>query len=102
MLKWQAAAQFDPGLQQDFLDMEARWLKLARSYMLTEQFADFSKSRLTDLLLWQSPHLEANLLNLFLGLLDPIQHDLKDNRRKFASGPNPLRPLASRLARPDF
>jgi hypothetical protein len=26
-----AAAQTDPGLKQDFLDMERRWLALARS-----------------------------------------------------------------------
>jgi hypothetical protein len=44
----QAASHSDPKLRQDFLDMEARWLKLARSYELTERLADFSKSRRTD------------------------------------------------------
>jgi hypothetical protein len=40
----QAASQSDPRLRQDFLEMEARWLKLARIYELTEQLTDFSKS----------------------------------------------------------
>jgi hypothetical protein len=44
----QAEAQSDPRLRQDFLEMEARWLKLARSYELTERLADFSKLRRTD------------------------------------------------------
>jgi hypothetical protein len=30
-----AAAQTDPALKADFLDMERRWLSLARSYELT-------------------------------------------------------------------
>jgi hypothetical protein len=38
-----AAAQSDPKLRQDFSDMEARWLKLARSYELTQRLADFTK-----------------------------------------------------------
>ena len=56
----QAAAQPDPRLRQFFLDMEARWLKLARGYELTERLADFSKSRTTDLLLWQSHYQRRN------------------------------------------
>jgi len=56
----QAAAQTDPGLRQFFLDMEVRWLKLARGYELTERLADFSKSRTTDLLLWQSHYQRQN------------------------------------------
>ena len=38
----QAAAQTCPKLKEDFLDMERRWLFLARSYELTERITDFS------------------------------------------------------------
>ncbi len=38
----QAAAQSSPSLKEDFLDMERRWLLLARSYELTERVTDFS------------------------------------------------------------
>jgi predicted AAA+ superfamily ATPase len=38
----QAAAQSDPNLKDDFLDMERRWLLLARSYDFTERLNDFS------------------------------------------------------------
>jgi hypothetical protein len=38
----QAAAQTCPTLKADFLDMERRWLFLARSYELTERVSDFS------------------------------------------------------------
>jgi hypothetical protein len=34
-----------PTLRDDFLDMERRWLKLARSYELVERIGDFSKAR---------------------------------------------------------
>lgn len=37
-----AAAQTDALLKQDFLDMERRWLALARSYELSERLTDFS------------------------------------------------------------
>jgi hypothetical protein len=37
-----AAAQTDPKLKNDFLDMERRWLSLARSYEFTERLTDFS------------------------------------------------------------
>ena len=37
-----AAAQSDPTLKKDFLDMERRWLSLARSYELSERLTDFS------------------------------------------------------------
>ena len=37
-----AAAQSDPALKQDFLDMERRWLALARSYELSQRLGDFS------------------------------------------------------------
>jgi len=37
-----AAAQTDSKLKEDFLDMERRWLFLARSYKLTERVTDFS------------------------------------------------------------
>jgi hypothetical protein len=38
----QAAAQTCPKLKTDFLDMERRWLFLARSYELTERVGEFS------------------------------------------------------------
>jgi hypothetical protein len=56
----QAASQSDPKLRRDFLDVEASWLKLARNYELTERLDDFSKSRRTDLLVWQS-HYQKNV-----------------------------------------
>jgi hypothetical protein len=37
-----AAAQTDPRLKQDYLDMERRWLFLARSYQFTDRLGDFS------------------------------------------------------------
>jgi hypothetical protein len=37
-----AAAQADPTLKQDFLDMERRWLALARSFELSQRLGDFS------------------------------------------------------------
>jgi hypothetical protein len=37
-----AAAQTDPKLKADFLDLERRWLFLARSYEFTERLTDFS------------------------------------------------------------
>lgn len=37
-----AAAQTDPKVKQDFLDLEQRWLSLARSYEFTERIGDFS------------------------------------------------------------
>ncbi len=38
----QAATQTCPKLKEDFLDMERRWLFLARSYEFTDQLTDFS------------------------------------------------------------
>jgi hypothetical protein len=38
----QAAAQTCPKLKEDFLDMERRWMFLARSYEFTERLTDFS------------------------------------------------------------
>ena len=38
-----AAAQTDPKLKEDFLEMERRWLVLARSYEFTERLGDFSR-----------------------------------------------------------
>jgi hypothetical protein len=40
-----AAAQTNPALKQDFLDMERRWLSLARSYELSDRLGDFSNER---------------------------------------------------------
>ena len=37
-----AAAQTDFKLREDFLELEQRWLFLARSYELTERLGDFS------------------------------------------------------------
>ena len=37
-----AAAQTDPKIKADFLDLERRWLVLARSYDFTERLTDFS------------------------------------------------------------
>src|SRR6516225_8976379 len=37
-----ATAQSCPKLKQDFLDLERRWLYLARSYEFTERLTDFS------------------------------------------------------------
>ena len=37
-----AAAQTDPSLKADFLDLERRWLILAESYDFTERLTDFS------------------------------------------------------------
>jgi hypothetical protein len=37
-----ADAQTDPTLKQDFLDMEKRWLTLARSFEFSQRLGDFS------------------------------------------------------------
>lgn len=37
-----AAAQTDQRLEQDFLDMDRRWLALAKSYELSQRLEDFS------------------------------------------------------------
>jgi hypothetical protein len=37
-----ADAQTDPKIIADFLDLERRWLLLARSYEFTERLGDFS------------------------------------------------------------
>ena len=36
-----ADAAYDPVVKQDFLDMERRWIALARSYELSEQISRF-------------------------------------------------------------
>jgi hypothetical protein len=36
-------SELDPALVRDFLDMEQRWLRLARSYQFSEQLERFSK-----------------------------------------------------------
>jgi len=38
----QAGVQIDPKLKNDFLEMEGRWLMLARSYEFAQQLADIS------------------------------------------------------------
>jgi hypothetical protein len=38
----QAGVQIDPKLKDDFLEMERRWLMLARSCEFTQRLADFS------------------------------------------------------------
>jgi hypothetical protein len=40
-----AAAQTDSKLKEDFLDMERRWLSLARSYGFTERLTAFSDEK---------------------------------------------------------
>ena len=37
--RMKAVAQADPELRKDFLELERRWLKLARSYELAERLA---------------------------------------------------------------
>jgi hypothetical protein len=37
-----AKIERDPALARDFLDMEQRWLRLARSYQFSEQLQSFS------------------------------------------------------------
>jgi hypothetical protein len=39
-----AAAQTDPKLRQDFLDMQGRWLRLASSYELGERLTTSTNS----------------------------------------------------------
>ena len=36
-----AAAQTDPRVKEDFLDLERRWLHLARSYEFSDRLDDF-------------------------------------------------------------
>jgi hypothetical protein len=38
-----AAAQIDPNLKKDFLDLEQRWLRLARSYEFAARLTDFNR-----------------------------------------------------------
>jgi hypothetical protein len=38
-----AKIECDPSLVRDFLDMERRWLRLARSYQVSEQLEAFSR-----------------------------------------------------------
>ncbi|MGB6538556.1 MAG: hypothetical protein WBF58_21650 [Xanthobacteraceae bacterium] len=40
----QAKVQGDPTLRQDFIDLEGRWLKLARSYEFTDRLESFFNS----------------------------------------------------------
>ena len=37
-----AAAETDPKIKADFMDLERRWLLLARSYEFTKRLTDFS------------------------------------------------------------
>jgi len=39
-----ASAQTDPTLKADFLDLERRWLVLARSYDFSERLNSFTKN----------------------------------------------------------
>ena len=41
----QAHAISNPELRRDFLDLKLRWLKLARSYEVSERLKTFSESR---------------------------------------------------------
>ena len=40
-----AAAQTDPGLRDDFLQLEKRWLALAQSMEFVEPLGSFTKNR---------------------------------------------------------
>ena len=40
-----AAAQTCPKMRKDFLDLERRWLSLARSYEFTERLEDFCANK---------------------------------------------------------
>lgn len=40
----QAKSEADPQLRQDFLDLEQRWLKLARSYEFADRLEAFANS----------------------------------------------------------
>ncbi len=51
-----AAAQSNPNLKEDFLDMERRWLLLARSYEFTEKLTDFSAEIKREVKLHRSVH----------------------------------------------
>jgi len=42
-----AAAQKDPGLRDDFLRLEKRWLELARSMEFAERLNSFTKNAAT-------------------------------------------------------
>jgi uncharacterized protein Yka (UPF0111/DUF47 family) len=42
--RW-AEGAFTPKDRQDFLDMEARWLSLARNYEFAEQLSRFTRGR---------------------------------------------------------
>ena len=39
---YRAKIEGDPGLARDYLEMERRWLSLARSYQFSEQLQSFS------------------------------------------------------------
>ena len=39
---YRANTEGDPGLARDYLEMERRWLSLARSYQFSEQLQSFS------------------------------------------------------------
>lgn len=41
----QAATQSDGRMKEDFLDLERRWLSLARSYQFTERLDDFCNEK---------------------------------------------------------
>jgi hypothetical protein len=44
----QAHAISNPELRRDFLDLELRWLKLARSYEVSERLKTFSESKVDE------------------------------------------------------
>jgi hypothetical protein len=51
----QAGVQTDPKLKDDFLEMEQRWLLLARSYAFTERLSDFSDETKRRAAPWNPP-----------------------------------------------
>jgi hypothetical protein len=49
-----ATAQPDPKLKQDFLDLEQRWLFLARSYEFTQRLTECSDDTKTQARNWKA------------------------------------------------
>jgi hypothetical protein len=48
----QAKAQLNPEHRRDFLDLELRWLKLARSYEVSERVKDLPQVRTLRTQIW--------------------------------------------------
>jgi hypothetical protein len=66
-----AALQSDPKLRRDFLDNEARWLKLARSYELSERLSAFTQTsgKIYSIHVWRKTGVWKAELQTRLGVL---------------------------------